>query len=51
LTSLLSDGLHIRGLGTWLVATLIVWLVGLLGGLLLPLFVLKKTAERHRKAS
>ena len=51
LTSLLSDGLHISGLGTWLVATLIVWLVGLLGGLLLPLFVLKKAAERHRKAS
>jgi uncharacterized membrane protein YvlD (DUF360 family) len=51
LTTLLNDGLSISGAGTWILATLIVWLVGLLGGIILPLFVLRRTAERHRKAS
>ena len=49
LTTLLNDGLKISGLGTWVIATLVVWVVGLLGGLLLPMVVFRRTAERHRK--
>ncbi len=49
LTSALSDGLSISGVTTWILATLVVWLVGMLGAIILPLFVLKRTAERHRK--
>lgn len=47
-TDLISDGLSISGLSTWLLATLIVWLGGLLAGLLLPLVIFKKTLEHHK---
>jgi len=39
--TLLSNGLSIRGIGTWLLATLVVWLVTSLGAWLLPLWLLK----------
>ena len=41
ITSLISDGLQIEGLDTWVLATLIVWLFGVIASLLLPIFVLK----------
>lgn len=41
-TSLVSDGLSIEGATTWIEATVIVWVVSLLGVLLLPLVLLKK---------
>ena len=44
-TSWLSDGLSISGGGTWLAATVIVWLVSLLGVLLLPLVLVKKAVR------
>ena len=40
--SLLSSGLSIRGIGTWILATLVVWLVTSLGAWLLPLWLLKE---------
>ena len=45
ITDLFSDGLNIHGVGTWLVATLIVWLGTLLATFLLPYFGLKKYLE------
>jgi hypothetical protein len=42
-TSLLSDHLTITGATTWVVATLIVWLFGMVAALLLPLVIFKKT--------
>lgn len=44
LASLLSNGLSIRGLGSWVAATVVVWLVTALATLFLPLVVLKKKA-------
>jgi putative membrane protein len=41
-TSLVSDGLSIEGTVTWIEATVIVWVVSLLGVLLLPLVLIKK---------
>jgi uncharacterized membrane protein YvlD (DUF360 family) len=41
ITSLITDGLQIDGLDTWVLATLIVWLFGVIASLLLPIFVLK----------
>jgi putative membrane protein len=41
-TSLVSDGLQIDGAGTWVLATLIVWVVALLAAIVLPLIFLKK---------
>lgn len=42
ITSLVNDGLQIDGVDTWILATLIVWLFGLIASLLLPVFVFKK---------
>lgn len=41
-TAIVSDSLAIRGVVTWLLATVIVWAVSLLGGVLLPPLVLKR---------
>ncbi|MCV7058124.1 phage holin family protein [Mycolicibacterium gilvum] len=48
LASLLSNGLSIRGIGSWIAATVVVWLVTALATLVLPMLVLreKKTASR-----
>jgi putative membrane protein len=50
-TSLISDGLRIEGFSTWALATVIVWLASLLATLLLPLLVVKRTAEQRRAAT
>lgn len=47
-TELLSDGLHISGTLTWIEATVIVWVVSLLGVLVLPLIFLKNKAEDRK---
>jgi len=49
-TSWLSDGLSISGFSTWVLATVIVWAVALLGALLLPVVLVKKSV-RQRRAS
>ncbi|MFO1142615.1 MAG: phage holin family protein [Amaricoccus sp.] len=41
-TSWLTSGLVITGAGTWLMATLIVWLFGVVALLVLPLVIFKK---------
>ena len=47
ITDLLSDGLSIEGAGTWVLATVIVWLGTLLAGvILLRLFVKERRDER-----
>lgn len=37
-----SDGLNIDGIGTWLMASLIVWAGALIAGFVLPLFLFKQ---------
>ncbi|HEY7179748.1 MAG TPA: hypothetical protein VH305_11275 [Gaiella sp.] len=44
-TDLLSDGLSISGIGTWLAATVIVWAASLLAAFILPFLGLKKYLE------
>jgi len=39
ITDLISDGLTIRGLTTWILATLIVWLATMLASILLPVIL------------
>jgi hypothetical protein len=41
-TSVLSDGLQIRGADTWVLATIIVWLISMVGALILPALFLKR---------
>jgi putative membrane protein len=47
-THLISDGLHISGTATWIAATVIVWIVSLLGVMVLPLLFLKKKVVQRR---
>jgi hypothetical protein len=42
LASVLTHGLSIRGAGSWIAATVVVWLVTALATLVLPLLVVKK---------
>ena len=47
-TDLLSDGLTINGAGTWIAATVIVWLAALLAAFILPFLGLRKFMEERR---
>lgn len=47
-TALVSDGLSISGALTWIEATVIVWIVALLGAWVLPLIFVKKKVEERR---
>lgn len=48
ITALISDGLDIDGTVTWVLATVIVWAVTLVAGIVLPMFFLKEAAENRR---
>jgi uncharacterized membrane protein YvlD (DUF360 family) len=45
ITDLISDGLSIDGVGTWLAAAVIVWAAALLAAFILPFLGLKKYLE------
>ena len=45
LTTIFTDGLRIDGLGSWVWATLVVWLVTAVATLLLPLVVLRNRTQ------
>jgi len=49
ITDFATDGLNIDGIGTWVMASLIVWLCSLLAGIVLPLFLFKKTLEARKR--
>ena len=48
ITELLTDGLSIRGVGTWMAATVIVWLGSVLAAFILPYLGLKKYLDERR---
>jgi O-antigen/teichoic acid export membrane protein len=50
ITDLVSDGLSIRGIGTWIGATIVVWLGALIAVFILPYLGLKKYLEENRAA-
>ena len=45
ITELISDGLQISGLSTWIFATVIVWFFTMIAAWLLPLFILKEARD------
>ena len=47
-TASLTDGLTVSGMGTWFLATLVVWVVALVGVLVLPLVLVKKKVGERR---
>jgi putative membrane protein len=50
ITELISDGLEIEGFGTWVLATIIVWLGSLLAGVLLAALFLREATDNRRGA-
>lgn len=48
ITDLLSDGLSISGLGTWVAAAVIVWLAALVAAFVLPFLGLRKYLDERR---
>ncbi len=52
-TALITDGMNIDGVSTWILATIIVWLGGLLAGIILPMIFVKErsttTAAARRR--
>lgn len=48
ITDLVSDGFSISGVGNWIAATVIVWVVSLLAVFILPFLGLKKYLEERR---
>ncbi|ODR95614.1 hypothetical protein AUC70_01575 [Methyloceanibacter stevinii] len=51
LTTLFTNGLTITGLSTWVIATLIVWLFGVLAAIILPMFLFKSLLSETRDSS
>ena len=51
ITDIIFDGFSIEGVGTWLAATLIVWLGGLIAALILPLIFLRKATDNDDRAA
>jgi putative membrane protein len=49
-TTLVTDGLSISGIATWVVATLIIWLATVVASLVLPLFLFKDVLGNGSKA-
>jgi putative membrane protein len=50
-TAAIGDGLRISGATTWVLATIMVWLVALVARLLLPLVIFKKTLAARGNAA
>ena len=48
ITTLLTDGLSINGVGTWIAATVIVWLASVLAAFILPYLGLRKYLDERR---
>ena len=49
ITNLLTDGISISGFNTWVLATLVVWIFSIVGNLLLPLVIFKKTLQKAKQ--
>lgn len=49
LTTLFASGLQIDGVVAWVLAPLIIWLTSVLAGIILPLFLFKKTLGKVKE--
>ena len=47
-TTILTDGMEISGLVTWVLATVIVWAAALIAALVLPMFMFKEVLRARR---
>ncbi|WP_062208448.1 phage holin family protein [Demequina oxidasica] len=49
ITALIVSGFNIDGVGTWIAATVLVWLITALASWLLPMWLLKEGVQRKRE--
>lgn len=49
LTTLFTSGVEIKDLTAWILAPLIIWLITVLAGVILPLFMFKKTMNHAKE--
>ncbi|MGB3411011.1 MAG: hypothetical protein WBA45_07415 [Microthrixaceae bacterium] len=49
-TAIISNSLTIRGLGAWVFVTVLVWAVGLVARMVLPLVIFKKILAANRQS-
>ena len=49
-TALFTDGLSIDGIWTWILATFLIWIVGMLAMFILPLIFIKNRVEDRRES-
>ena len=49
-TTLVTDGLSITGIGTWVIATLIVWVATIVASVVLPRLLFKEVRGKNSKA-
>jgi low temperature requirement protein LtrA len=45
LTQVFTEGINIKGMSTWVIATLVVWLFSVLASVVLPVFLFRKRVE------
>lgn len=48
ITNLISSGISIQGLSTWFLATFIIWIFAIIGHILLPLIIFRKTLQKAK---
>ena len=48
ITNLISGALTISGVGTWILAAIIVWLFGAIAAFILPFLLVKKVVNERR---
>ena len=51
LAYLLTDGITVEGLTTWIFATLVIWIFAIIGNIVLPLFLFKKWLGNKKEPS
>ena len=49
ITDLASSGFSIRGISTWLFATVLVWIAALVAGMILPILLVKRAVKERRE--
>jgi len=48
ITSLISDGIMINGIETWLIATVMVWFFSMIGNVILPFIIFKMILDKRK---
>lgn len=48
ITTLVSDGISISGINSWILATIVIWIFSVIGNIVLPLILFKKVLDKNK---